>query len=548
METSFLNAVKGDWEAAVEEELLPRTKKYYQVRLDDKDDKLVDHWHWKEVLEDTLTKLYNATARKRLFGIAKAIEYRNKKLRFGSRAWKRAIFIILTDEFPIGDLNDKAPFWVSLGRVPDDAYERYSDETIPVFSEKSNELLVRKRDDREGWMRSFKIFYREYFERLSKIYLIVDPNDETQPKYQLKKSLAIDADQRVFLVENVKDKSRMVVKWEDEISSSLDAWSAVKDAGVPMMEFKTNYTLGFEDNVLLMEYLTPIDASDDIYNLLLDIIPQLQALHRAGFVHADLKLDNMMKRVRGEKIEYFVIDYDSISRFPIAGIRNAVDRISYSPFWTSQVRGDGSHPTSYRYDLEELFYAIVDLAKQQFGLTRDVSRLHDDYVEARVLVQRKIDRRIISRFTHQTRVLNDNYLTALFPMIMDLPERLPFDQIDHSSLVEFIRQKVKMQSETVQSRHTCAICENSTINTIHTVDEENNAVVVCGIRCAALANEKLHKKEALEYRNITRCHRKPIGCVQCGKSPQFRCGSCRIPYCSTICQKVHWEKHKKICK
>lgn len=393
MQDKFLELVQSDWELANESTLPAKGQPYYKA-IFKRADELIDHWHWRKVVEDTITVLYNASERQRLFGIVKSIAYKSKKLQFGERRWMQAVFATLTNEFNLVYMDPKQPFWTSVGGIPADAYELYKDQSIPVFSDTANNRLRLSKANKERWMKLLKIYYSEYFTRFSRIYLIVDPNDETQPKYQLKKSIAIDMDQRVFLAENLNDGTLMVVKWTQDTSSALDSWSLVRDAGVPMLRFQTNYALFDQEPVLLMERLFPIDATDSSYELLLDILPQLQALHRVGIVHADLKLDNIMKRMQDGKLTYFVIDYDSISKFPINGIENAVKRKSYSPLWASQIAAMGDQPTSYRYDLEELFYAIVDLANRSF---EKLERL-ENWLGTRVFRYTTIKLKLVSLF------------------------------------------------------------------------------------------------------------------------------------------------------
>jgi hypothetical protein len=526
------------WEATEAAEIQPQERTEWLSRIEE-NLPLADHWHWRRVYERTFVDIFNSEMWERCFGILKAID----GLEFGSAEWRAALVEFVQREFPIGDMHtDK--FWVSLAKIPADAWERYKEMTFPFLSVQQNARLKAARSDKARWLKNLIAMYAGYWRRVADIYWIVNPNDESQPKYKIIRSLAIAADQRVFLVENIEDLSRRVVKWEAETNSALLSWKLVRRAGVEMMKFKTKYQLSPMQPVLLMEVLVGIDGSDDMYELLLDVLPQLQSLHRAGFVHADLKLDNIMKRPEPRK--YLIIDYDSISRIPIKGIDNAVRRMAYSPWWTTQVPGQGYHPTSYRYDLEELFYAVGDLAKLKLHMEKGANFKVDKSADAVTRWRAQYQMETFVRDIHSSWILLDKYLTGLFPLIMNLPERLPFAEIDHSSLVEYVRMGIE-SGASARTSSTCAICASITSCPVDTVNPEGAAVQVCGMRCAALVNPELHEGDALAYREATKCVRMPVGCVACGEVPQYRCPKCRLRYCSSTCYDNH-DDHKLVCK
>jgi len=255
-----------------------------------------------------------------------------------------------------------------------------------------------------------------------------------------------------------------------------------------------------------------------------------------------LKLDNIMKRITADKIKYFVIDFDTISRQPKKGIVHSVDRRAYSPIWASQVAAFGVQPTSYRYDLQELFFAVSDLVKQKRAMP-----LFDDRKSADQLMKEGFDVDTIRKYTQSSFISGDGDLTALFRMIMDQPERLPFLHIDHTPLIEYV-ERIMPDVKSTTKPGTCVVCERFTDTPISTVDEENNAIAVCTISCAGIANDKLHGHEARNYDKMTRKVIAQPSCAQCSAPASARCDKCSFYYCSSKCQTENWTEHRSYCQ
>ena len=547
----FLERVLPDWDAATAGNITETQRRIWRESIEENMPR-VDHWHWRPVFEKTFLEIFNPRMRKTCFNMVKAIGSEGLELVFGSPEWKSALFNVISEEFPVGNVSVfpdgtlQSPFWVSLGSPPRNVYELYKDVDIPVFSDIANSRLNAKKQNEEQWTKMLTAYYSGYLKRIMDIYLIVNPNDETTPRYKIVRSLAIATDQRVFLVEDIVDHTRAVIKWESNTEDALFMWRKIRKTGVKIFDFQTKHVLTVDQPVLLMEQLMKIDASDDMYQLLLDVIDQLQSIHRAGIVHADLKLDNIMKRVR-DRTEYFIIDYDSVSSRPMQGVENAVQREAYSPWWASQVRGEGAHPTSYRYDLEELYYAVGDLAKIKRRVMQGPNFQLDWYVDAETRWKNQFEMEDMIKVTHKDRIINELYLSELFPKIMNLPERLPFNQIDHTALLDYIKAGMQPPTTTPPQSTFCTICMNATQHPIDVTNSDKQLVQVCSLRCSLLADPGVNGEKALAYREATRCIRAPRGCVACGAAPQYRCPKCRLRYCSSNCFENH-DDHQWACE
>jgi hypothetical protein len=546
----FPDSIKLEWESAPAVTLRPMQQEN-KLRFLDENIAYVNHWHWRKVYDRTFVEVFDSSARKECFSTIKGIVLNEEKLQYNSIKWKAALITEIMNVFPLGDVVNNFdgdpyyPFWLTLGKIPPDAYEQYKNKKIFVFSEDANNRLALNNTNKQKWLKAFRLYYRLYWEKIFDIYLIVNPNDQNKPKYKIVRSLAIALDQRVFLVQDIQTETYAVVKWESETENALYFWKKARKTKMKMFHFETKYMLHPNQKVLIMEHLSKIDASDDLYRLLVDILEQLQAFHRGGLVHADIKLDNIMKRT-GDKTEYFLIDFDSISYRPMEKIRNAVERISYSPLWTSQIPGIGAYPTSYRYDLEELFYAAGDLKKIQRRIASGNRYQIDEFTDAEFRWKNKFKLESIIRDIHSTKIIGDIYLTELFSKIMDLPERLPFEKIDHTELIEYVKLEMK-ETPSAPFQITCAICAGITRHPISSVNSEDQSIQVCSLRCSLLAKTDIHNDEAHAYRQVTKCLKKPKGCLVCGSAPRYRCDKCRLAYCSEKCYVGH-EDHTLLCE
>jgi hypothetical protein len=158
-----------------------------------------------------------------------------------------------------------------------------------------------------------------------------------------------------------------------------------------------NYT------VIIMEKLQPVTREDNAFQLALDILVEIRALHRAGKYHYDIKPDNIMRRKDGK---FVLIDFDSISE--TVEERNPQGRIvpytgeikeghtyypqsrrSFTPSFTSvsavitehaQYVGGVAGFSSPVFDLIELGYSLNWLTGNENGRSKSKNETIDAYL------------------------------------------------------------------------------------------------------------------------------------------------------------------------
>lgn len=516
--------------------------------------------------QETFARLLNQEAQKEIFSKIKGLNYKSQPFEFGSVEWFKIFYKTMTDQYPFGyrrfsDVGVE-DFFIAL-REPTALdfrvyLKKWKDKGYPFLDQRQNEFL--RSSAPTEWLKAARPYYQGFFRKFAKIYLITDPKLPNAPQYRLKRSLGIASDQNVYLAEDLATRNEVVVKWDADIERGLDNWEDVRNNGVDMLDFKTGYKLHYYQKVLVMEKLYQINGTDSLYVLALDVLSQLQQLHRipgSPRVHSDLKLDNILKRISPDgKRKYFIIDWDNISNQALVAIPNTSVREAYSPYWTSQVPGL-FHPTSYRYDLQELFYALVDLKKKQITLERRQRGLEvpDFMADADELQRRKVPLRDIIKQMHLDNIPDDRYLTNLFAKFLSLPERLPTEEIGYQEIIDYVREglekygpdpkKVRGQfSSTMQQEgHTCVRCTNPVVHARTIEDLEGKKIYVCGPICAALENPE-YEEEALEIRRISGKVR--MRCSVCRRPTTNHC-VCKVLYCSEKCQQKDWPRHSEFC-
>jgi len=488
--------------------------------LDFAEDKTLDVW-WPRV-ENSLLYLINRNALLRYFSDLKSLIKSRSDFNFddvsdppspersGSWRWRRLCVGTFFFAYRFGQTSS-LKFWEAL-REPTET-DIPSRGEIPIFSSSQNDILQQYASSmkallitsagvkraQENWVALARKLYRQWYADFQRYYTLIDPADLKAPRYRLGKSLGIGEHQRVFLVSDNEDNPR-VVKWDSKTKAAIQNWTLAKDTGMRMIEWSGNYRFSPEIATLLTERLFPLDSTDRPYDVFLQCLAQLEMLHQGGFCHSDIKTDNILRRSPGE---YFFIDFDNISFKPLAFASYSLDREVYSPFWVSQLYAKFQpNPTSYRYDLQELFYAIVEHQrtvlserKKSAGVQPDPNELPiKDFVasEPEATLQDIIDH------THTDQIPGDGYLSQAYTMIMGLPERLPFAQIDHSDLVRFIEGgRESSQQGRVSKPMNCVHCEGITYSRDYSISEEKAA---CGLRCAVLSGSTVHREIATRMR------------------------------------------------
>lgn len=145
-----------------------------------------------------------------------------------------------------------------------------------------------------------------------------------------------------------------------DIRYEISVMEMARTIGVPIYWFSGRFTL-LGRPVVVMEKLLPIDETDDIQHLVLDVLLQLKYLNRFA-CHCDIKRDNVMKRSalsdqqfhnpHAQGLKYYLIDYGGAATKPA---EYGYVRHTYNPMFTSQPRG---RPliVSFVHDLLELCY------------------------------------------------------------------------------------------------------------------------------------------------------------------------------------------------
>ena len=223
-----------------------------------------------------------------------------------------------------------------VARVIDESHVvRYSDVLLPIWnnlleSDDARRTLFQKLDEM-GWggHPEFRDAYSRFFSRASSEYYtlwadailnearntfavpmafraLTERIGKTETyelfpvrnKHELRivQSLAIASDQVVLLVEDIFTGREWVLKYASDVEEEVENYQRLSQSGGATPEFDTTFdVLGLP--VLVIEKLTPLDADDDEYEIVSQILTtQLPFLHKHG-VHSDIKPDNIMKRV-----------------------------------------------------------------------------------------------------------------------------------------------------------------------------------------------------------------------------------------------------------
>jgi len=106
--------------------------------------------------------------------------------------------------------------------------------------------------------------------------------------------------------------------------------------------------------VIVMERLHNINQYDDEYKMGIEILKQLEYLHKFG-VHCDIKPKNIMKRLYGNNVKYLLIDYGGVATERLG---HGYNRWIWSKEWTSQTKGEKKQIVTAKNDFLELGYTM----------------------------------------------------------------------------------------------------------------------------------------------------------------------------------------------
>jgi hypothetical protein len=203
---------------------------------------------------------------------------------------------------------------------------------------------------REQWIQQ-----RGGLKRLNGILIAF--NVKTGKHLKIVKSLSIASDQNVYLVKDT-DERQYVLKWDNKntVVQEIQNYLKIESLGgaIPNLADEPTHWKIFGRPTLVMEKLLPLDVTDDEYEIARQLVKyQLPYLHQFS-VHADLKPDNIMKRMTSidgsTPPRYFIIDMDLETIQLESG---AFSRNHFTPLYFSQLSRSGQVVT-YRNDLEEL--------------------------------------------------------------------------------------------------------------------------------------------------------------------------------------------------
>lgn len=488
------------------------------------EDKSLDVW-WPRV-ENSLLYLLNRTALLRYFSDLKRLIRSRTDFNFdpasdpptpqrsGSWRWRRLCVGTFFHAYRFGAVSSPN-FWEAL-REPEEK-DIPTRREIPIFPSSENDRLRQyaspfkglrrtefsKKKAVENWLNLARKLYRQWYSDFQRYYTLLNPNDIKAPRYRLGPSLGIGPQQRVFLVSDNEGENRQerVVKWDPRTKYSIQNWTLAKNTGMRMIDWSGDYRFSPEIATLLTERLHPLDSTDQPYEIFSQCLSQLETLHRGGLCHSDIKTDNILRRNLGE---YFFIDFDNVSQKPLEFAPGSLDREVYSSFWVSQIFSKFQpNPTSYRYDLQELFYAMVEQQRTVLSAKRrrDGVEVKVDEMPVKEFVSQQAETSLqeIVEHTHTAQIPSDTYLSEVYPMIVGLPERLPFNEIDYSRIAKFLEAGQSKETEEVGSiqLRLCANCAAITRSVDYPLAD---GTIACGIRCAVLAGSETHFKLASRLR------------------------------------------------
>lgn len=200
-----------------------------------------------------------------------------------------------------------------------------------------------------------------------------------------------------------------------DIRYEISVMEMARTMGVPIYWFSGRFTL-LGRPVVVMEKLIPIDETDDVQQLMLDILMQLKYLNKFA-CHCDIKKDNVMKRSAlsdkqfnnpyAKGLKYYLIDYGGCATKPDS---YGYVRHTYNPMFTSQPRGRPMIVT-YVHDLLELCYLA------NYLLTRRITT---------------------GKFDHRHDIKNP-VLRKYHEYIVNLPVDSKYDERHYDNLMEIVR-------------------------------------------------------------------------------------------------------------
>lgn len=153
-----------------------------------------------------------------------------------------------------------------------------------------------------------------------------------------------------------EEQCEVVVKWykseKHDISFECAIYRKLNQLGCPLPFFSTKFKF-WNEPVLVIEKLRPIDTDDDPCDIGIHVLYQLFFLHKFG-VHCDIKPQNIMKKYKNGP-QYFLIDFGGVAT---ESLGNGFRRWLWSPKWTSQKPHQKDQVVFPIHDLIELGFTM----------------------------------------------------------------------------------------------------------------------------------------------------------------------------------------------
>lgn len=469
---------------------------------------------WWRRAEAGLVQLINYKELVNFFGIARAslnkFHSKNPNSReFYSSAWKAVVASLFYEVYKFYSASGRE-FYASVRPPAISDLETMPPGGYPIFPSEQNRTLASLAEEikesrvnvfgvelhprglEAEWLDLVSRLYSEWAEKFNRIHTVADPSGADPHEFQLGRSLGIGADQRVFRVTS-SEGERAVVKWDSRTGRAIENWARVRASGTTMPQWSGAFAIVPDQPLLLTELLTPLGPSDNAYQMMRDVLWQLDSMHKAGLCHSDIKPENILRRADGS---YSLIDFDSVSWRLHPGVPNALQRAASSFIWRSQIVGGmAPTPTSYRYDLEELYYAASDMLKSTFygkGGSKYFGPVMMQFAAGELTLNEAVN--YVRGGPHDA---PDGFL-ELLDVIRAQPERLPFAEIDHIALIDRADRLIEETPYKNSPRlGECAHCGVGVHHRMWPLQKRAKPIgYACSLRCAVHQSPKQYIKQA----------------------------------------------------
>ena len=329
-------------------------------------------------------------------------------------------------------------------------------------------------------------------------------NQKTGETYGIKRSLAIQEDQNVYLMDN-----GFVMKWESysKRNDEDETYEMLQKRGMqtPRLIHGVKF-FGF--GVLMIEFLSPLDVTDRPREVARQLLEQLSVIHTIG-CYFDLKPDNIRKQQQANTApKYYIIDMNLSTLMLEPGI---FQRKHWTYYYASQTMPPVNmyQRSSYKNDLIELMYVLhqmickrLYMAKsgfyapgQQGPIQRKYRGLLGDennfLADPETMIQNPISgttigfrniKRLLEWPVAEGEGLTDDYCE----MVQKLPHGFPPPNVHKlllNTLLKDAEDRLFQKTDNVNETLQCRVC-NQAIAQYRCNACYNEISFLCGNRCA----------------------------------------------------------------